>query len=366
MNTTDSKRWFEKYPRISFTIFLVVAVLILDFLSALLFIPYDYNSFRCPDPYFHHGLLPNQNTKNKWGEKEFEVYTNALGFKDMSSRTIPLQSDKKRVLFMGDSFTEGVGMSWEESFVGLLDKNTPDIEILNAGVVSYSPKLHHLKLKYLIETVSLQFDEVYILIDNSDIMDELTYQDFEPYENNSMKKIRYKLRIYFFRHSYIYYSVTKFVNHNKRSQITQSWNPFSGNAIADESALQDDDFIAATLDWSYAKPKYEKWGKEGLKLAAQNMDKLHELCITNQIAVKLVIYPWPNLIQRNDLNNIQVIFWRDYCMKNNIELLNLYPAFINQGNAENLINKYFIPRDVHWNEAGNRYVAELLKKSLIN
>lgn len=365
MNTLNSKRWFEQYPKLSFTIFLVVAVFTLDFLSALFFIPYDYNSFRCPDPYFHHGLLPDQNTKNKWGEKEFNVYTNSLGFKDEACRTIPLQSDKKRVLIIGDSFTEGVGMSWEESFVGLLDKNIPDVDILNAGVVSYSPKLHCLKLKYLIETVSLQFDEVYILIDNSDIMDELTYQDFEPYDDNSLRKMGYKLRRSFFKHSYIYYSVTNFVNQNKRNQITQSWNPFSGEAIADESAVQDDDFIAAILDWSYTKAKYEKWGKEGLKLAAQNMDKLNELCKTNQIAVKLVLYPWPNLIQRNDLNNIQVIFWRNYCIKNNIELINLYPAFIQQDQAENLINKYFIPGDVHWNEAGNQYIAELLKKSLI-
>lgn len=364
MNTTKSKRWFERHPKIIFTGFLIITIFLLDFISAKFFIPVDYNSFRCPDAYFHHGLLPNQIAKNKWGDIVFDVYTNSLGFKDKESRFVPLQSEKKRILFMGDSFTEGVGMTWEKSFVGILDKEMPDVDILNAGAVSYSPKLHYLKLKYLIETVSLKFDEVYVLIDNSDVMDELTYHNFKPYDQNSIKKTGYKLRSHFFNNSYIYYSISNFINQSQRNQVTKSWNPFSGKAIADESALQNDDIIAATLDWSYKKDKYEKWGKEGLELAAQNMEKLIVLCKSNHITPTVVIYPWPNLIQRNDLNNIQVRFWEAFCQKNNIQLINLFPSFINHNKAVDIISKYFIPGDVHWNEKGNRYVAGLIKKSM--
>ena len=366
MNTTKKKRWFEKHPKTNFIAFLIISIFFLDVISAALFIPYDFNAFRCPDPYYHHGLLPNQIAINKWGDKVFDVYTNSLGFKDKENRIVPLQSEKKRILFMGDSFTEGVGMTWEESFVGILDKNFPDVEILNAGVVSYSPKLHYLKLKYLIETVSLKFDEVYVLIDNSDIMDELTYADFIPYDDNSIQKTAYKLRNYFFNHSYIYYSISNYINKGRRNPIAESWNPFSGQSIADESASQNDDFIAATLDWSYNKEKYEKWGKEGLELAAQHMDKLNELCKSNQIDINLVIYPWPNLIQRNELNNIQVRFWEDFCKRENIILVNLFPAFINSKEEINMIDTYFIPGDVHWNEKGNRHIAMLLKKSMVS
>jgi len=365
MNTATKKRWFEKHPRANFIAFLIISIVILDIISATLFIPFDYNSFRCPDPYFHHGLIPNQATKNKWGDKEFEIFTNVLGFKDHSCRIIPLQSNKKRIVFIGDSFTESVGMNWEDSFVGILAKEIPDIELLNAGVVSYSPKLHYLKIKYLIENVSLQFDEVYVLVDNSDILDELTYRNFEPYDQNTIKKLGYKLRRYFFHHSYIFYSVINYINQNQRNEITKSWNPFSGNSITDESALQDDDFIGATLDWSYKKEKYERWGKEGLELAGENMDKLHELCGSNRVKMKVVIYPWPNLIQRGDLNNIQVQFWEIYCKEKNIEFINLYPAFIQNGKTETMVKKYFIPGDVHWNEKGNRYVAALIRAYII-
>lgn len=366
MNTIKSKYWFEKHPKIVFTVFLIITVFILDFVFAKIFIPFDYNSFRCPDPCFHHGLLPNQKTKNKWGDKIFNLYTNSLGFKDKECRFIPLNAENKRILFIGDSFTEGVGMSWEESFVGIIDNEIPEVEILNAGVVSYSPKLYYLKIKYLIETVSLKFDEVYVFIDNSDVMDEITYRDFKPYDQNAIKKAGYKFRGWLFKNSYLFYSLSNFINKSRRNPITETWNPFSGKSVADESATQDDSFMAAITDWSYNNENYETWGKEGLELAAQNMEKLTEFCKSKQINVTVVIYPWPNLIQRHDLNNIQVRFWEGFCRRNNVRLVNLFPAFITNKNPAEMINIYFIPGDVHWNEQGNRYMAGLIREILIS
>ena len=157
MNTIKSKRWFDRNPKITFISFLIITIFFLDFISAIIFIPFDYNSFRCPDPYFHHGLLPNQSTKNKWGDNVFEMYTNSLGFKDKQCREISPAPDKnkKRILFIGDSFTEGVGMPWEDSFPGILQDKFPSVEILNAAVVSYSPKFYSVKIKYLIEQTHL-------------------------------------------------------------------------------------------------------------------------------------------------------------------------------------------------------------------
>jgi hypothetical protein len=360
MKNSSSKRWFEKYPKTTFILFTVGIIVLLDFLSAQIFIPEDYNSFRGPNPYFHHGLLPNQAAKNKWGDKVFSIYTNSLGFKDQQCRQVKTISHKKRILFIGDSFTEGVGMTWEESFVGILDRAFSGIEILNASTVSYSPKLYYLKIRYLIENLSFQFDELYVCIDNSDVMDEITYQSFSPYPDNRMKKTGYKLRNYLFENSYIFYTGANHINKRKRNTIAESWNPFSGAAIVDESAAQDEDFITATLDWSYIPEKYNKWGIEGLELAARNMNFLVDLCKSNDIKVNVVIYPWPNLIQRKDLNNVQVKFWESFCEKSNIRLVNLYPDFIPFQNETVIINRYFIPGDVHWNEEGNAFVAELL------
>ena len=51
---------------------------------------------------------------------------------------------------IGDSFVEGLGVGYEETFVGIINlKTTP--EIANLGVSSYSPKIYYSKLKYFID-----------------------------------------------------------------------------------------------------------------------------------------------------------------------------------------------------------------------
>ena len=63
--------------------------------------------YRIPNEFYHHDLLPMVDTTGIWGETLYQVQTNSLGFKDASQRTVELNSDKHRILMIGDSFTEG-------------------------------------------------------------------------------------------------------------------------------------------------------------------------------------------------------------------------------------------------------------------
>jgi hypothetical protein len=358
MNQSQNQRWFEKYPKVSFGVVLIIAIIFIDYLSALIFIPEDYNSFRTADPFYHHGLLPNHRSKNIWGDRIFEICTNSLGFKDQSCRRVGLSANKKRIIFIGDSFTESMGMTWEESFAGIVSAKLPDDEILNAGVVSYSPKLYYLKTKYLIENIKLKFDELYVFIDNSDPLNEITYEDFSPYFDKPLKKFGYSLKRYLFRNSYLYYSVSGEIMKSIKLPVTARWNPMSGTAMLDELAMAKNDFIAAMLNWSFTPSLFDKWGRKGLLLAGDNMQKLTDLCRQNNILLTVVIYPWPSLIEKRDLNDVQVEFWKTFCEKNNLRFVNLYPCFINVEEPVKVIQKLFIPGDVHWNKEGNKLVAE--------
>ena len=75
---------------------------------------------------------------------------------------------------MGDSFTEGGLLDYTDTFVGRIDSDLGEkkIEVLNAGVSSYSPIIYWRKIKYLIEDMKLKFDEVVVFIDISDPYDE--------------------------------------------------------------------------------------------------------------------------------------------------------------------------------------------------
>jgi hypothetical protein len=130
---------------------------------------------RIAHPVYDHGFAADFDGYDFWGELRYRLVTNSLGFKDASVRSIQLKPASRRILLIGDSFAEGIGMSFEDSFAGMLQQagqeRSDKIEFLNAGVASYSPSIYYKKIKYLLE-FGLQFDEVVVFSDTSDVTDE--------------------------------------------------------------------------------------------------------------------------------------------------------------------------------------------------
>ena len=130
---------------------------------------------RIYDPVYDHGFAANFDGYDVWGEARYRLITDSLGFKDASTRDVPLKSASRRILLIGDSFTEGIGQPFENTFAGLLAqegaKRSSKVEFLNAGVASYSPTIYYAKIKYLLDK-GLQFDEVVLFSDSSDVEDE--------------------------------------------------------------------------------------------------------------------------------------------------------------------------------------------------
>ncbi len=91
----QKKSLFERNPRKTLVITAAFFILILDVLAGVLFNPPDENSFRCSSPYYHHDFLPNQNAETKWGDREYRVFTNSLGFRDGTVRDVPLASKQQ-------------------------------------------------------------------------------------------------------------------------------------------------------------------------------------------------------------------------------------------------------------------------------
>lgn len=161
--------------------------LFFDFLIGNLFPINRHNFFRTSHFYYHHDLLPNTKAIASWGGVKYRMYTNSLGFRDSCRQSIPLKGSKYRILIIGDSHSEGVGMSFAKTFMGQLPQfiDTSKIEVLNASAVSYSPKLYYLKTKYLIDQIGLQVNEIVVMIDQSDLQNELAYQPYQPKPNTS-------------------------------------------------------------------------------------------------------------------------------------------------------------------------------------
>ena len=50
-------------------------------------------------------------------------------------------------IFIGDSFTEGVGLNYNDTFVGIFEKNLSNKDIGNLAMSDYSPRNYYHKIK---------------------------------------------------------------------------------------------------------------------------------------------------------------------------------------------------------------------------
>ena len=172
-----SKFWLKARTLVYLILYIVALFLLFDF---------AYSSFlyergpspRIRVPQFSHGLAPNFDGFDSFANHRYRFFTNNLGFRDSRVRRVALNSETRRVLLIGDSFTEGVGTTFEQSFAGRLylagQAQPEQIEFLNAGVISYSPILYYRKIEWLLGC-GLEFDEVILFSDLSDVNDEAMY-----------------------------------------------------------------------------------------------------------------------------------------------------------------------------------------------
>lgn len=346
---------FERNPKKTLVVVILVLVAAMDFALANIYRRAD-SDVRTVNKYYHHDLIPSVQKVSDWGG-EYLLTTNSMGFKDDSTRLIPKTTDKYRILFMGDSFTEGIGLPYEQTFVGLIDRQLEDsVDVLNAGVASYSPKLYLSKIKYLIEEKKLDFDEVALFIDISDMQDEIVYSGWgtKVYFGDALEKLALDNSV-----------IARIIE--KRGWIKNIRSMLGLNPIlpknVDVYGFQRD-YNSERGRWTYDANVYDgKWGAMGVALALSNLSELHSLLVRNNIKLSITVYPWPEQIIKGDLNSRQVKIWGEFCKERGIPFLNLFPKFFSLSpKPSNTISEYFIKGDNHWNKSGHAVVAQQWSK----
>lgn len=129
------------------------------------------------DPHYHHRLKPS--TTYHYTSKEFDVHitTNRFGLRGKEPSAI-VSRDTVRVLMLGDSFTFGFPVRDEETFAYLTGEHLKErgfpVEVVNAGVSSYSPTLHYISLRD--DFLEFHPDAVILWYDWGDLRDDYWYQ----------------------------------------------------------------------------------------------------------------------------------------------------------------------------------------------
>ena len=104
----------------------------------------------------------------------YELCTNNHGFKAKCNQ---IDNKNYKFAFIGDSFTEGTPIEYEDSFVGLFEGKT-GYKTANLGIVSYSPKIYLSKINFLLKE-GFKFDHVIVFIDISDFYDDTNFYSID-------------------------------------------------------------------------------------------------------------------------------------------------------------------------------------------
>lgn len=316
----------------------------------------DEGLYRCGSPVYHHDLVPNVAVKRAfWRGRYYPVSANSLGFRDRTVRTVELKAARRRILVLGDSFAEGVGVEYPQTCVGIIEESlaAKRVEVLNAAVASYSPTIHLAKARHLLQTTGLQFQEAIVFLDIVDVEDELFRYDLNA---GGRVVVRPTTAVPAQAHEAF-----------KRSRRTAAYQFFLENSagfrlfgVELPRALWRKDYainLRPTL-WTFDERLYEELGKPGLALMRQRMDALVALVKPRGIKLTVVVYPWPDQIYYRDVDSRHARFWRQWAVEQGVGFVNLFPAFIQGGNARAALDRLFLPADGHWNEAGHRLAAE--------
>ena len=130
---------------------------------------------------WHHDLAPNQNSMRPWGKILIPSAPTVM-VSEPGLRTRRRRQEQACHFVIGDLFTEGLGVPYEETFAGptACDAAKEGKAVWNLGVLSFSPVIYHRKIRAAAEKLGIKPTEHTSSSDMSDITDEaIVYRESE-------------------------------------------------------------------------------------------------------------------------------------------------------------------------------------------
>ena len=325
--------------------------------------------YRIQHHYYSHTLLENYDGYGKWGKEKYRVCTDALGMKTSCNRSDGINKHYD-IAFIGDSFTEAIGMPYEKSFVGMYAQHNRDSRIANLGVASYSPWIYLKKTEWFLKQ-GIYFDHMVVFVDISDIQDEATvYRELNNgpithiagiHKTSGFKKPRINaLKNFVRKHFYLFTTAYKGLK-----KLIRPSPP--------EATKQKGVFDLQRSRWTYDSQSegYGELGVQGgIDKAVDYMGRLHDLLDRHGIRLSVGVYPWPaqlKELENSPAVNLQSRIWQEFCLGKCEYFIDLFTKFAemvaNKG-AESIYHDYYIAGDVHFNEKGNALIFAALRETL--
>lgn len=333
--------------------------------------------FERADPVFHHRFIPN--ASGFWKSLEFNAsYSiNSIGLRDREiSRNKP--QGMRRVLMLGDSFTEGNGVEAKDAFPArvqaLVDAAglSTRWEVLNAGEGGYSPLLEYLLLEK--KLMALEPDLVILNLDLSDAYDDIQFTKLATFDASGKPvavradpegmpgpwyvEAIYGIKDFLKEHTRLY----NFVRRRVAPLLTPRPEA-AGDVRVDKYAMIRDDYDPGDgSDWS---------------LTFGYIERIRELLAVRGVPLWLTVYPYGHQISPREWHEGRV-FWsfkqnrvyttapqkqvEEIGRSRGIPVINMTDDFLER--SKKVFPLYFA-LDGHFLPAGHSVAAEAIFRALL-
>ena len=344
---------------------------------------------RVPNKDYKYTFKKKSSFKSNYIGHEYIVKTNNLGFRDYEIRD--LNRNSYYTIVIGDSFVEGVPLEYKDTLVAQLNKkiqnnNINNYEFLNAGVASYSPYIYQRKVISIIkENPWLKTDRVILLLDKSDVPDELNY--FDPIHRPEYFPV--EKEDYNFKYNEDFFKDLKrgdLWRFLSKQTTSGSFLKIVGDIIdLERRNLRDRYKLSRKLGKSFFKISskqvkafrsintrkhianyfygnlWETKGKKSIDFSIENINKLKNYLNKKKIELLVVLFPWPfeiaNEIPRENYTN----YITQELTKNEINYVSTYKYFL-KGDIYSNITENYIYNDMHFNRQGNKILSDVIWK----
>ena len=307
---------------------------------------------------YHHGFVPLKSGRETYGPFSADYFINSLGMRDQSPRQVSPEKPKAgRILLLGDSFIDGVGVNFPETVAGRLSKklSPQGVEVLNGGVASYCPTLMEARLRLWILRDRLSFDQALVFIDLSDLRDEWRYRqepsgtfletdshEFEDAVREDERQTR-PFRLWMESKVEKNFVLLGALLRNLRL-LYEAWGSPGSTMPFDPGS------------WPSYQGPLEPWIRKSLVRQAAAMDGILALCRQEKASLTIVVYPGRPQVEAEKEEDRHTVFWKNWAASRGVSLISLYPDFLQ---IRNQLDTYLLgSQDSHWNARGSQFVAE--------
>jgi hypothetical protein len=329
--------------------------------------------------------LDNNNNYGRWrnpngrleiircSDKKNIIYTsNSFGARD-KERTV---SGKNRVVFLGDSFIEGILVEEKNRLSNLLETKT-GIEFLNFGIIGANPVQYYTIYNSLVSN-KIEHDKIIIGIFSGNDFDsdsniskskQLEYPNYRPY----WEKVNNKYQLRFTLKNYNESIESQNASENKNVVYETRKNLYHSLSFLEKAKveIQTNSYFFSIIQLFIEKKERKNLNNLFNKLYEFPNNFTPPIDFTYSLQkiidenkdkkILFLLIPAKEQILNYKINKINKLteYFNRNISKSNTTLIDLLPYFANQPNIE----KFFIECDGHWNDEGNLFVSELLLKN---